>query len=131
MVILKLAGRVLLVPLWFIISIIGAGVKLLVHMVAIAKKILGFGIMALLIGTVICYQDWLQAAWLILQRVTRSENSAYSSSVKRVLITRLRWGVLYLFMAVNLLSWVDFFKRRKPQKAGLGWQPQQDSHRTK
>ena len=64
MVILKLAGRVLLVPLWFIISIIGAGVKLLVHMVAIAKKILGFGIMALLIGTVICYQDWLQAAFL-------------------------------------------------------------------
>ena len=38
--------------------------KLLVHMVAIAKKILGFGIMALLIGTVICYQDWLQAAFL-------------------------------------------------------------------
>lgn len=28
------------------------------------KKILGFGIMALLIGTVICYQDWLQAAFL-------------------------------------------------------------------
>lgn len=62
--ILKVAGKVLLVPLWFIISIIGAGVKLLVHMVAIAKKILGFGIMALLIGTVICYQDWLQAAFL-------------------------------------------------------------------
>lgn len=34
--------QVLLIPLWFIISIIGAGVKLLVHMVAIAKKILGF-----------------------------------------------------------------------------------------
>ena len=49
-----------------------------------------------------------------------SENSAYSSSVKRVLITRQRWGVLYFFMAVNLLSWVDFFKRRKPQKGGLG-----------
>jgi len=31
--------------------------------------------------------------WLILQRVTRSENSAYSSAVKRVLITRRRWGV--------------------------------------
>jgi hypothetical protein len=62
--ILKVAGKVLLIPLWFIISIIGAGVKLLVHMVAIAKKILGFGIMALLIGTVICYQDWLQAAFL-------------------------------------------------------------------
>ena len=31
--ILKVAGKVLLIPLWFIISIIGAGVKLLVHMV--------------------------------------------------------------------------------------------------
>lgn len=64
MVILKVAGRVLLVPLWFLISIIGAGVKLLVHMVAIAKKILGLGILALFIGTVICYQDCLQAAFL-------------------------------------------------------------------
>ena len=62
--ILKVSGKVLLIPLWFIVSIIGVGVKLLVHMVAIAKKILGFGIMALLIGTVICYQDWLQAAFL-------------------------------------------------------------------
>ncbi len=43
----------------------------------------------------------INSAWLILQRVTRSENSAYSSSVKRVLITRWRWGVLYLFMAFS------------------------------
>ena len=63
--VLKVTGRVLLVPLWLLISIIGAGVKLLVHMVAIAKKILGLGIMVLFIGTVICYQDWLQAAFLI------------------------------------------------------------------
>ncbi len=39
--------------------------------------------------------------WLILQRATRSENSAYSSSVKRVLITRRRCGVLYFFMGFN------------------------------
>lgn len=39
--ILKVAGKVLLIPLWFIISIIGAGVKLLVHMVAVAKKNIG------------------------------------------------------------------------------------------
>jgi hypothetical protein len=62
--ILKVARKVLLIPLWFIISIIGAGVKLLVHMVAIAKKILGLGILALFIGTVICYHDWIQAAFL-------------------------------------------------------------------
>ena len=64
MYILKVAGKVLLIPVWFIISIIGAGVKMLVYMVAIAKKVLGLGIMALFIGTVICYQDWLQAAFL-------------------------------------------------------------------
>ena len=62
--ILKVAGKVLLIPLWFIISIIGAGVKLVVHMVEVAKKILGLGIVALFIGTVICYQDWIQAAFL-------------------------------------------------------------------
>ena len=58
--ILKVSGKVLLIPLWFIVSIIGVGVKLLVHMVAIAKKILGFGIVVLFIGTVLCYQDWIQ-----------------------------------------------------------------------
>ena len=62
--ILKVVGKVLLIPLWFIISIIGVGVKLLVHMVAIAKKILGLGIVALFIGTVLCYQDWIQAVFL-------------------------------------------------------------------
>ena len=41
--ILKVSGKVLLIPLWFIVSIIGVGVKLLVHMVAIAKKIFGIG----------------------------------------------------------------------------------------
>lgn len=58
--ILKVSGKVLLIPLWFIVSIIGVGVKLLVHMVAIAKKILGFGIVVLFIGTVLCYQDWIR-----------------------------------------------------------------------
>lgn len=28
------------------------------------KKILGFGIVVLFIGTVLCYQDWIQAAFL-------------------------------------------------------------------
>lgn len=65
MCIFKIAGKVLLIPLWFIISILGVGVKVLVHMVSIAKKILGLGIIGLLIGTVICYQDWLQATFLI------------------------------------------------------------------
>ena len=39
--ILKVAEKVLLIPLWFMTSIIGAGVKLLVHMVAMRKKDIG------------------------------------------------------------------------------------------
>ena len=47
----------------------------------------------------------------------------HSSSVMRVLTTRLRWGVLYRFRMVNLLStaaWLRRDKRRKPHKQGLG-----------
>ena len=83
--ILKVAGKVLLIPLWFIISIIGAGVKLLVHMVAIAKKILGLGIMALFIGTVICYQDWLQATFLACDMIPSSRTQKYKNLLGGIL----------------------------------------------
>ncbi len=77
----------------------------------------------------------INSPWLILQRVTRLENSAYSSSFKRVLITRWRWGILYLFMAVNLLSLAAkasvIINGANLKKAGFGWQPQQDFHKTK
>ena len=53
-----------MIPLWFIISIIGCRSEAAGTYGGNRKKILGLGIMALFIGTVICYQDWLQAAFL-------------------------------------------------------------------
>ena len=44
----------------------------------------------------------INSAWLMLQAESLSANSAYSSSVMRVLTTRLRCGVLYRFpMGIN------------------------------
>ena len=43
----------------------------------------------------------INSAWLILQAESRWANSAYSSSVMRVLTTRLRCGVLYRFRMVK------------------------------
>ena len=43
----------------------------------------------------------INSAWLMLQAESLSANSAYSSSVMRVLTTRLRCGVLYRFRMVK------------------------------
>ena len=43
----------------------------------------------------------INSAWLMLQAESLSANSAYSSSVMRVLTTRLRCGVLYRFRLVK------------------------------
>ena len=61
---LKLIGKILLIPVWFIIIIVGILVKLVVNMVSIAKSFVVLGLVALAIGTIICYQDWVQVVFL-------------------------------------------------------------------
>ena len=61
---LKLIGKVLLIPVWFVLIIVGIIVKLVVNMVSIAKSFVVLGLVALAIGTIICYRDWIQAAFL-------------------------------------------------------------------
>lgn len=61
---LKLIGKILLIPVWFILIIVGILVKLVVNMVSIAKSFVVFGLVALAIGTIICYQDWVQVVFL-------------------------------------------------------------------
>ena len=62
---LKLIGKILLIPVWFILIIVGILVKLVVNMVSIAKSFVVFGLVALAIGTIICYQDWVQVLFLL------------------------------------------------------------------
>ena len=61
---LKLIGKILLIPVWFILIIVGILVKLVVNLVSIAKSFVVFGLVALAIGTIICYQDWVQVVFL-------------------------------------------------------------------
>ena len=61
---LKLIGKILLIPVWFILIIVGILVKLVVNMVSIAKSFVVLGLVTLAIGTIIYYQDWVQVAFL-------------------------------------------------------------------
>lgn len=61
---LKLIGKILLILVWFILIIVGILVKLVVNMVSIAKSFVVLGLVALAIGTIICYQDWVQVVFL-------------------------------------------------------------------
>ena len=56
--------QILLIPVWFILIIVGILVKLVVNMVSIAKSFVVLGMVALAIGTIICYQDWVQVVFL-------------------------------------------------------------------
>ena len=58
-----------MVPLWFIISIIGAGVKLLVHMVAIAKDI-GIRNYGVAHRNSDLLQDWLRQLFRLVWEVS-------------------------------------------------------------
>ena len=61
---LKLIGKILLIPVWFILIIVEILVKLVVNMVSMAKSFVVLGLVALAIGTSICYQDWAQVVFL-------------------------------------------------------------------
>ena len=57
----------------------------------------------------------INSAWLMLQAESLSAKAAYSSSVMRVLTTRLRCGVLYRFMVGRppFCAWCPLTNRRK------------------
>lgn len=65
MIILKIAKKLFLIPVWFLLSIVGLGIKALVHIISVAKGILGLGITALIMGTIVCYRDWVQVFFLL------------------------------------------------------------------
>ena len=66
MFILKLAGKILLLPVWLILFVIGLAVKMTVQTYAVVRGILGFIFTLLIIATAYCYHDWVQVAFLFL-----------------------------------------------------------------
>ena len=54
MFILKFAGKILLLPVWLILFVIGLAVKMTVQTYAVARGILGFIFTMLIIATAYC-----------------------------------------------------------------------------
>ena len=72
MFILKLAGKIVLLPVWIILTVIGIAVKILVQMYSIVRGIFGLLLVGLILGTAICYHDWVQVAALAISDIPRS-----------------------------------------------------------
>ena len=66
MFICKLAGKIALLPVWVILTVLGITVKILVQMYSIIRGIFGLLLVGLILGTAICYHDWVQIAALAI-----------------------------------------------------------------
>lgn len=65
MFVLKLLGKVLLIPVWILVAIAWIFVKAVVSIYSFARGFVVFGLGALMIGTLICYHDWKQVMFLL------------------------------------------------------------------
>lgn len=70
MLILKMIGKILLVPVWIFTVIVTAIVSLAVNIIGFARVIAGIILTLLLIGTIVCYQDLTQAVFLVVLILT-------------------------------------------------------------
>lgn len=98
MFILKSIGKIFLIPVWIILVIVGIIVKLIVHMVSISKSFVILGLVALAIGTIICYQDWIQVVFLICLIVS-AFLVLFASVFVEVIVDLAREKVEGLFLA--------------------------------
>lgn len=65
MFVLRLIGKVLLIPVWILIAIAWIFVKIVVSIYSFARGFVVFGLGALMIGTLIYYHDWKQVLFLM------------------------------------------------------------------
>ena len=65
MIILKLIEKLILLPIWIILALISLCIKLTVNLYGFIKGVFTFLLILLMIGTIVCYQDWVQVAALL------------------------------------------------------------------
>ena len=65
MFVLKLIGKVLLIPVWILVAIAWIFVKAVVSIYSFARGFVVFGLGAMLIGTLLCYHYWLEVLFFI------------------------------------------------------------------
>lgn len=62
----KLCLKVLLIPVWFLLFAVGLAVSLVVNIYVFWRSVVVFVLSFLLIGVIVFYQDWVQAAVLMV-----------------------------------------------------------------
>lgn len=65
MIIIRLIEKLILLPVWIILVLISLCIKLTVNLYGFVKWIFSFLLILLIIGTIVCYQDWVQVAVLL------------------------------------------------------------------
>lgn len=65
MFILKLFGKVLLIPVWILVATALILVKTVVAVYCFAREFIVFDLGILMVGTLICYHDWKQVLFLM------------------------------------------------------------------
>lgn len=65
MFLLRLVGKVMLIPVWILIAIAWIFVRAVVSIYSVARGFVVFGLGVLMIGTLICYHDWKQVMFLL------------------------------------------------------------------
>lgn len=65
MFILKMLRSIVLLPVYLILLVSGIIISFIVNAMAVVKGIIGLGLTALIIGCIVCYQDWIQVAFLL------------------------------------------------------------------
>lgn len=65
MIIIRLIEKLILLPVWIILVLISLYIKLTVNLYGFVKGIFSFLLILLIIGTIVCYQDWVQVAVLL------------------------------------------------------------------
>lgn len=65
MFLLRLVGKVMLIPVWILVAIAWIFVKAVVSIYSFARGFVVFGLGALMLGTLICYHDWKQVLFLM------------------------------------------------------------------
>lgn len=63
-ILLKLIVKILLIPVWILLALAGLFVSLVVTVYGVGRAVCAFLLTVLMIAVIVCYQDWVQAAFL-------------------------------------------------------------------
>lgn len=63
--IFKIIGRIILIPLWLILLLIGTAADILINLASIVKGWIGFVLTVLMIAVIVVNRDWVQGLFLL------------------------------------------------------------------